>query len=51
MYIVQWCDYEGNLRERKFSRLPDASWEALKLRHRFDGVSIVSAETGEPVEL
>lgn len=51
MYIVQWCDQEGNLRERKFSRLSDASLEALKLRHRFDGVEIVDEDTGKPVEM
>lgn len=51
MYIVQWCDHEGNLRELQFSSLPDASLEALKLRNRFDGVEIVDADTGKPVEL
>lgn len=51
MYIVQWCDHEGNLQERQIERLEDASLEALKLRRLFDGVEVLDAETGKPVEL
>lgn len=51
MYAVVWCGPDGIQQERRFFRLPGASLEALKLRHRYDGVEIVNAETGEPVEL
>lgn len=32
MYIVQWCDHEGNLKERSFVRRKDALVEAEYLQ-------------------
>ena len=43
MYIVQWCDHEGNLQERRFDRLEDAREEAkiLRLVYGNEAVQIV----------
>lgn len=35
VYIVQWCDHEGNLQERRFERLEDARAEAEYLRELY----------------
>lgn len=51
MYIVQWCDHEGKLRTRRFSRLEDACEEEEYLIHHYDGVEILDEDTGEPIDL
>lgn len=40
MYIVKWCDCEGNLHERKFHTIRAAHAEAEELRKKYDGVEI-----------
>lgn len=40
MYIVKWCDCEGNLYERKFRTIRAARAEAEELRKKYDGVEI-----------
>lgn len=35
MYIVQWCDHEGNLQERRFEIKQDADLEAEYLRRAY----------------
>lgn len=37
MYIVTWCDHEGNQRERPCYTLNEAKIEAEELRNRFGG--------------
>lgn len=49
MYIVQWCDHEGNLQERQFRRLGDAELEAVSLNQNHDGVRVLNP-AGEVVE-
>lgn len=44
MYIVKWCDQEGNLQERQFRTLRAANAEAEELRKKFDYVEVVSAD-------
>ena len=46
MYIVKWCDCEGNLHERKFRTIRAAHAEAEELRKRFDYVGVVPEERG-----
>ena len=41
MYIVKWCDCEGNLHERKFRPIRAARAEAEELRKKYDGVEVV----------
>ena len=41
MYIVKWCDCEGNLHERKFRTIRAAHAEAEELRKKYDGVEVV----------
>lgn len=43
MYIVRWCDQEGNLQERSFRTARAAHAEAEELRKRFDYVEVVPA--------
>lgn len=43
-HIVEWCDQEGNLKQRSFDRLEDAQLEAASLEEKFDYVAII-AET------
>ncbi len=43
MYIVEWCDHEGNLHEREFQTLQDAKLEAAYLEQQYDGVEIKKA--------
>lgn len=40
MYIVKWCDCEGNLHDRKFRTIRAARTEAEELRKKYDGVEI-----------
>lgn len=40
MYIVKWCDCEGNLHDRKFRTIRAARVEAEELRKKYDGVEI-----------
>ena len=40
MYIVKWCDCEGNLHDRKFRTIRAARAEAEELRKKYDGVKI-----------
>lgn len=42
MYIVRWCDHEGNLCERTFQKYLDARAEAKHLDNFYDGVEIVT---------
>jgi len=46
MYIVKWCDCEGNLHERKFRTIRAAHAEAEELRKRFDYVEVVPEKRG-----
>lgn len=41
MYIVRWCDHEGNLQERSFRTARAAHAEAEELRKKFDYVEVV----------
>lgn len=41
MYIVRWCDQEGNLQERRFRTASAAHAEAEDLRKRFEYVEVV----------
>lgn len=41
MYIVRWCDQEGNLKERQFQTIRAAHAEAEDLRKRFEYVEVV----------
>ena len=50
MYIVQWCDHEGNLRRRPVETLEDAKMEAADLAEQFDYVEILDAN-GNRLEL
>ena len=50
MYIVQWCDHEGNLQERRFDRLEDAQAEEAQLLETYDGVAVFS-EKGSRIRL
>ncbi len=43
MYIVEWCDHEGNLHEREFTTLLEAYMEAAYLMRKYDGVEIKEA--------
>ena len=43
MYIVRWCDQEGNLQERRFRTARAAHTEAKELRKKFDYVEVVPA--------
>lgn len=38
MHIVEWCDHEGNLNQRKF----DAQLEAASLEEKYDFVAIIT---------
>lgn len=42
MFIVEWCDYEGNLNQRIFDNLNDAQLEAASLEEKFDYVAIIA---------
>lgn len=42
MYIVEWCDHEGNQRQREFDNLDEARLEAASLEDQFDYVAIVT---------
>lgn len=42
MYIVEWCDHEGNLNQRTFDTLEDAQAEAAYLETKFDYVAIIA---------
>lgn len=42
MYIVEWCDHEGNLNQRKFDAWDDAQLEAAYLETKFDYVAIIA---------
>lgn len=50
-YRLEWCGNDGDLKYEDFHQLVDAVREGIKIRHFFDGVEIVNAETGNPVEL
>lgn len=41
MFIVEWTDHEGNLRQRTLSTLEDAQLEAASLEDEFDYVAII----------
>lgn len=41
MYIVEWCDHEGNQRQRTFDSKEDAQLEAAALEKEFDHVAIL----------
>lgn len=42
MFIVEWCDHEGNLNQREFDNLDDAQLEAADLEEKFDYVAIIA---------
>lgn len=42
MFIVEWCDHEGNLNQREFDILDDAKLEAAYLEMKFDYVAIIA---------
>lgn len=42
MYIVEWCDHEGNLNQRKFDAWDDAQLEAAGLEEKHDFVAIIT---------
>lgn len=47
---VAYCGFDGNWRFVDLQSIEDACIEALRLRHFYDGVDIVDAKTGNPVE-
>ncbi|MEH2938823.1 hypothetical protein [Lawsonibacter sp. JLR.KK007] len=42
MYIVEWCDHEGNQQQREFDNLEDAQLEAAYLETKYDYVAIIA---------
>lgn len=42
MFIVEWCDHEGNLNQREFDTREDAELEAASLEEKFDYVAIIA---------
>ena len=42
MYIVEWCDHEGNQQQQAFDTLEDARLEAAYLKTRYDYVVIIA---------
>lgn len=42
MYIVEWCDHEGNQHQREFDNLDDAQLEAASLAEKYDYVAIIA---------
>ena len=41
MFIVEWCDQEGNLQQRAFKTLAAAQLEAADLERDHDYVAII----------
>jgi len=41
VYIVEWCDFEGNLQQRALDNKADAELEAASLEKEFDYVAIL----------
>lgn len=41
MYIVEWCDHEGNQQQRTFDSQEAAQLEAAALEQKFDHVTIL----------
>lgn len=41
MFIVEWCDHEGNLNQREFETKEDAELEAAYLETKYDYVAIL----------
>lgn len=41
VYIVKWCNNEGNLENRSFERLEDAKMEAADLLNKYGWSEIV----------
>ncbi len=41
MYIVEWCDHEGNLQQRSSANEEDAKLEAARLKEKFDHVAVI----------
>ena len=48
VYVVQWCDHEGSLRELRFKNRRAASAEAEFLRKNFDGVRVYEEQEKHP---
>lgn len=44
MYVVQWCDHEGNLRELRFESAEDAGIQADALRDSFGWAQVIQEE-------
>jgi len=42
VYIVEWCDFEGNLQQRAFDNRADAELETASLEEEFDYVAIIA---------
>lgn len=42
MFIVEWCDNEGDLNQREFDNLEDARLEAASLEEKYDYVAIIA---------
>jgi len=41
VYIVEWCDHEGNLQQRAFDTQEDAQLEAASLEEKYDHVAVL----------
>jgi len=41
VYVVEWCDHEGNLNQRTFDNRADAELEAASLEEEFGPVGIL----------
>lgn len=50
VYIVLWCDQEGNQQQRPILGLSNAQAEAEYLRLHYDGVHIIRESDGKVVE-
>lgn len=48
LYLVQWCNHEGNLQQKGFDRLEDAQLDAAYLKTRYDYVVIVADDKIQP---
>ena len=42
MFIVEWCDHEGNQQQREFETLEDAQLEVAYLEEKYDYVAIIA---------
>ncbi len=42
MFIVEWTDQEGNLKQIHFDELEDAKLEAASLEAKFDYVAVIA---------